>query len=193
MDPEDARTKQANIVAKNTALSIKFLVNQLGAQGTLEQPSSSYMLPFLDQEGLLIEHGSVVLHRCRFGRPFRKPTVFLTFGGLDLSALAQTCTKSSSCGRPFHVTLGFGDSSTAEAAAYPSGFCAAYAGAVAKHVAKGTEDDEILEQLEITEKGVVRRHMARGDTVPSAKAIRARADADARAGWEEKRQQQQLP
>ena len=164
-------------------------MNQLGAQGTLEQPSSSYMLPFLDQEGLLIEHGSVLLHQCRFGRPFRKPTVFLTFGGLDLSALAQTCTKTSSCGRSFHVTLGFGASSTAEAAAYPPGLCAAYAGAVAKHITKDSEEDHILEQLEITENGVVRRHMARGDTAPSAKAMRARADADARAGRREKCQQ----
>ena len=180
--PENVRTQQANLIAKNTALSIKFLVHQLGAQGTMEQPSSSYMLPFLDQEGLLIEHNSVLLHQCRYGRPYRKPTVFLTFGGLDMSTLARTCTKSSSCGRSFHVSLGFGDSSTAEAAAYPAGLCAAYAGAVARHVAREDDDQHILEQLEVTDKGVVRRHVARGDVAPSAKAIRARADADSRAG-----------
>ena len=61
--PEDVRTQQANIIAKNTALSIKFLVHQLGAQGIMEQLSSSYMLLFLDQEGLLIEHDSVLLHQ----------------------------------------------------------------------------------------------------------------------------------
>ena len=83
---------EANAIARNTALSIKFLVSQLGAAGTLEQPSSSYMLPFLDREGLLPSHGQVLLHQCRFGRPYRKPTVFLTFGGLELNALALICS-----------------------------------------------------------------------------------------------------
>ena len=108
--------------------------------------------------------------------------MFLTFGGLDVSTLAKTCTKYSSCGRSFHVSLGFGDSSTAEAAAYPAGLCAAYAGAVAKHIARVDEDQHILDRLEVTDKGVVRRHVARGDVAPSAKALRARADADSRAG-----------
>ena len=96
---------EANAIARNTALSIKFLVSQLGAAGTLEQPSSSYMLPFLDREGLLPAHDQVLLHQCRFGRPYRKLTVFLTFGGLELNALALTCSPATPCGRGFHTTL----------------------------------------------------------------------------------------
>ena len=113
-------------------MSFRFLVRELGARGSLEQPASSYMLPYLDQEGLLEEHDQVLLHQCRFGSPYRKPTVFLTFGGLELSSLAQTCTKEQSCGRNFHTQLGFGDGSTSRAAAYPEGLFAAYAGAMHK-------------------------------------------------------------
>ena len=173
---------EANAIARNTALSIKFLVSQLGATGTLEQPSSSYMLPFLDGEGLLPPHGQVLLHQCRFGRPYRKPTVFLVFGDLDLNALALTCSSATPCGRGFHTTLGFGEGSTSSAAAYPAGLCAAYAGALHRHLCADTVVDGPLERLEITAQGVVRRHVDRGSTELSQRALRARADAASRAG-----------
>ena len=53
LDPSDPKAEEANEIARSAARSITFFVNQLGARGTLEQPASSYMLPFLDQEGLL--------------------------------------------------------------------------------------------------------------------------------------------
>ena len=77
--------------------------------------------------------------------------------------------------------MGFGQNSTAEAAAYPLGLCAAYAGVLARHLAKPEVDEDILEHLVITDKGVVRRHVARGEAPLSAKALRARADAVSRA------------
>ena len=173
----------ANDIARNTAHSIRFLVTQLGAIGTLEQPASSYMMPFLDMEGLLPPHGQILLHQCRFGRPFRKPTVLLTFGDLDLSALALTCTSATPCGRAFHSTLGFGESSTSLAAAYPAGLCAAYAGALFRHLtAYPVDADGPLERLEVTSQGVVRRHVDRGAVEPSQRVMRARADAASRAG-----------
>ena len=73
---DDRKTEEANEVAKNTALSIRFLVSQPGACGTLEQPASSYMMSYLDKVGLLDEHRELLLHQCRFGRPYRKPTAF---------------------------------------------------------------------------------------------------------------------
>ena len=183
LDPGEPKTKVANDIARNTAHSIRFLVTQLGAIGTLEQPASSYMMPFLDREGLLPPHGQVLLHQCKFGRPFRKPTVFLTFGDLDLSSLAMTCTPASPCGRAFHSTLGFGESSTSLAAAYPAGLCAAYAGALFRQLTADPIDvDGPLERLEITSNGVVRRHVDRGAVEPSQRVMRARADAVARAG-----------
>lgn len=181
--PEDANTQLANAIARNTALSVRFLVKQLGATGTLEQPSSSYMIPYLDKEGLLLDHGQVLLHQCRFGRPFRKPTVFLVFGDLDLTALALTCSATASCGREFHTSLGFGAGSTAAAAAYPNGLCAAYAGALFRHLTRDADLDEgPLERLEVTSQGVVRRHVDRGSLEPSQRFLRARADAASRAG-----------
>ena len=183
MDPSEPKTEEANEIARSTARSITFLVNQLGAVGTLEQPASSYMLPFLDQEGLLPSHGQVLLHQCRYGRPYRKPTTFLVFGDLDMGSLALTCTPTTPCKNAFHSTLGFGGSSTSAAAAYPSGLCAAYAGALVKHLtAEAADIDDPLERLEITANGVVRRHVDRGAVTPSQRDMRARADAASRAG-----------
>ena len=108
LDPSEPKTKEANDIARNTAHSITYLVTQLGASGTLEQPASSYMLPYLDQGGWLPTHGQILLHQCRFGRPYRKPTVLLTFGDLDLSSLALTCSPATPCGRTFHTTLVLG-------------------------------------------------------------------------------------
>ena len=183
LDTLEEKTKEANDIAKNTAHSINYLVTQLGASGSLEQPASSYMLPYLDQGGWLPPHGQVLLHQCRFGRPYRKPTVFLTFGDLDLSALAKTCSSATPCGRPFHTTLGFGESSTSLAAAYPTGLCAAYAGALFNQLTfDDDQDNDALDRLEITANGVVRRHVDRGAVEPSQRVVRARADAASRAG-----------
>ena len=129
------------------------------------------------------DHKQVVLHQCRYGRPYRKPTVFLTFGDLDMSPLALTCTKSSSCGRSFHTQLGFGDGSTSAAAAYPSGLCAAYAGALSRNIVTDPMDNgEAIERLTVTAQGIVHRHLDRGTTEPSLRARRAQEDAESKAG-----------
>ena len=127
--------------------------------------------------------GQVLLHQCHFGRPYRKPTVFLTFGDIDLSPLALTCTSQSSCGRAFHTQLGFGQASTAKAVAYPAGLCSAYAGALHRAVmADPWSDEGAIERLVVTSKGVVERHVDRGLSEPSLRARRAAEDLDSRAG-----------
>ena len=181
--PAEEKTHEANEVARSTALSIRFLVSQLGASGTLEQPASSYLMSFLDVEGLLGDHSQVILHQCRFGRTHRKPTVFLIFGELDLSALALTCSPTHSCGRKFHTRLGFGEGSTSAAAAYPAGLCAAYAGALHRNITlEQWVDEEVIERLTVTAQGVVHRHTDRGSVEPSLRARKAMGDAEYRAG-----------
>ena len=180
-DPEEPKTKAGNTAAVNTASSIHYLVNQLEAVGTLEQPTRSYMIPFLDSRDLLPEHEEIVLHQCRFGRPFKKPTSFLLFGGLELPALAKTCSSRDSCGRSFHTRLGFGAGSTSEAAEYPAGLISSYAGALHAFFHKEERNDPI-ERLTITTDGVLHRHIDRGSTTISARALRAKEDEESRAG-----------
>ena len=69
--PDDARTIEGNTIAKHTTMSVNFLVDELGAAGTWEQPAGSYMFPYLEQEDLLSATPDkvVFLHQCRFGRP----------------------------------------------------------------------------------------------------------------------------
>ena len=174
---------QGNAIARMTGLSIRYLTSQLGACGSLEQPAASYMLPFLDDLGLLGSHGQVYLHQCRFGRPYKKPTVFLTFGGLDLSPLAKVCGSETSCGRPFHVRLGFGEGSTSAAAAYPPALCSAYAGALHRALASPEYlPDTAIERLSITKEGMLRRHIDRGHSEPSIKERRQEEDRVSHAG-----------
>ena len=72
LNPSQPLTASGNTIAKNTALSIRYLVRELDAVGSLEQPVRSYMLPFLDNEGLLEEHEEMVLYQCRYGRPYKQ-------------------------------------------------------------------------------------------------------------------------
>ena len=52
--PADARTKEGNLIAYNTALSVVHLVRELDAKGTWEQPAGSYMFQYLEQDGGLL-------------------------------------------------------------------------------------------------------------------------------------------
>ena len=181
--PEHPATKLANLVADNTLRSIKFLVEELGAQGTLEQPAGSYLASYFDLvEWLGLETTSTTLHQCWYGRPYKKPTTFWYFGGLHLRTLARKC-ENMSCGRCFHVELGFGKTSTSPAAAYSPALCAAYAAGLKKHIVD-TEvaQDSSRKRLRLTTSGKVRRHVDRGASDPSRREARAAEDAASRAG-----------
>ena len=183
-DTSDLKTAAGNRAAKNTALSIRYLVTQLEAVGSLEQPTRSYMIPYLDQQNLLLEHDEVILHQCRFGRPYKKPTTFFLFGGLELSALAKTCSKHDSCGISVHTRLGFGAGSTSQAAEYPVGLSAAYAGALTSFFYGPVFDEGVIDRLTVSSKGTLHRHVDRESTDLSARAQRAEEDTKSRAGWE---------
>ena len=181
LDPEQPLTASGNIIAKNTALSIRYLVKELDAVGSLEQPVRSYMLPYLDGEGLLDEHDEVVLYQYRYGRSHKKPTFVLAFGGLDLKSLGKVCRNMECCNKA-HVRLGFGSASTAAAAEYSLGLAAAYAGAVAKLYSTGPDPDTAIERLTVSTTGVLVRHVDRGLTLASAKTRREAEDGASRAG-----------
>merc|ERR1712051_114383 len=73
----------------------------------------------------------VVFHQRRFGTPWRAPTMF--FGEFSPFSLNQVCRKCRgpgprhTCGRDFHVELGFTGEKTAQAAIYPKALCRAWA------------------------------------------------------------------
>ena len=124
------KAEQGNELVRRTVAIVRFLVEELGGQGTVEQPAGSYMLKFWEHENLLhgLDLDITTLHQCRYGRPYKKPTSFYQFGGLRLKTLARTCgAGAGSCGRDIHVQLGFGHEPTNKAAEYPPGLVAAYA------------------------------------------------------------------
>ena len=181
--PNDPRTQEGNAIARHTALSVDFLVNELGAAGTWEQPAGSYMFPYLEQSNMLtsVPDRVVLLHQCKFGRPWKKPTTFSCFGGLRLRALDRRCTPSSPCSRKFHVALGFGGAATAPAAAYPSALCAAYAADIAAHTSAAARSS-VVARASVHVDGVVARHVDRGLTRISDRASREAEDAVSWAG-----------
>ena len=82
----------ANRIADNTLASIVFLVKELGAQGTLEQPAGSYLPAYFDLSAWGgLEVTSTTLHQCRYGRPYKKPTTFWNFNDLKLGTLSRRC------------------------------------------------------------------------------------------------------
>lgn len=182
--PDDPTTHLGNIVAQNTAASVDFLVS-LGAAGSWEQPAGSYMMPFLDSLGALTStREAVVLHQCLFGRPYRKPTAFWTFGGLRLPSLDRRCTVSSSCGRETHAQLGFGGLDTQAAATYPRKLVRAYVSDILTHIRCSCSSSSLSSLLQVvTERsGIVHRHADRGGPTISARALRDEEDKAARAG-----------
>ena len=179
--PGEAKTEQGNELARRAIASVRLLVEELGGQGTVEQPAGSYMLKFWEHENLLegLEMSSATLHQCRYGRPFKKPTVFHQFGGLQLGTLSRTCgSGAGSCGREVHVQLGLGHEPTHRAAEYPPGLVAAYAAGLRKVIVdRAIKEDTSRDRLALAQKGKVKRHIDRGETAESKRERRAREDA----------------
>ena len=161
---------EGNLIATRTAECVNYLVESLGAVGSWEQPAGSYMLPYLDsQEAISVEREAVLLHHCKFGKPFKKPTVFWLFGGLRLPSLDRRCTTSSPCGRKEHVTLGFGQGSTRDAAAYSDKLCRAYALDLLRHTSSVVS---AVDRAQVHEHSKVVRHLDRGSAICSLREQR---------------------
>ena len=181
--PDDFSTKQGNAIAKNTAYFVDFVLEHFDSAGSWEQPLGSYMFPFLQSSAALKAEptNTVMLHQCRFGRAFKKPTVFACFGGLRLRSINRQCNATSTCGRTWHQTLGFGHASTAAAAEYPSALCRAYAADIAAHI-RHLSSRTAIDNASVHVDGTVTRHSARGSSAQSLRSIRAAEDAVSRAG-----------
>ena len=179
----DPVTLYGNAIAKNTAMAVDFLISRFDAAGSWEQPLGSYMMPFLDSIDALAQPptSTVVLHQCRFGRPYKKPTAFYCFNGFLLRQLDRRCSPSSSCGRQWHQSLGFGATPTGPAAAYPAALCSAFAAAVAAHLRRH-RSSRVIDSATVVQEGKVSRHHVRGSTSLSLKEKRAHEDSLARAG-----------
>ena len=183
-NPEEPTTQTGNRIAQSTAALVTMLVNELGAMCSWEQPLGSYMMPYLDTLGALdqVERRTTVLDQCRFGRPYRKPTAFYTFGGLTLPSLDRRCTPKDSCGRAQHVELGFGKASTQEAATYPPQLCSAYAADLKKAWIKISLAETARDRVVTLDSGHVKRHVDRGTTSLSAREVRDAEDLESKAG-----------
>ena len=73
LHPGDHRTEEGNRIALATADMVAYLVNELGARGSWEQPAGGYMFDFLDGQGALegLERDWALLHMCRYGRAYK--------------------------------------------------------------------------------------------------------------------------
>ena len=181
--PIKPRALEGNRIAASAALCIQFLVNECGAQGTLENPALSYLWPFLEQTQILakLDVQETIFHQCRFGAPYKKPTRLWCFGGFSAASLGKVCVWAGSkfsCGRTAHATLEFGGLPTAPAAAYPDAYCAAHAAAVHK----ATLSLSARDRVEVITSGRVKRHADRGETAASAREVRDAEDAASFAG-----------
>ena len=183
-DPQERRTREGNEIALATADMVKFLVNELDAKGSWEQPAGGYMFDYLDQQQALegLDRDWHILHMCRYGRAYKKPTVFFSFGGLKLPSLNRRCTPEDSCGRAYHLQLGFGDLSTHDAAVYPRQLCAAYAADLRRDADRRQMALSARDRLVSTSVGHVERHVDRGTSAKSARVRRDAEDRESRAG-----------
>ena len=89
-----------------------------------------------------------------------------------------------SCGRPWHIELGFTGSPTAEAASYPQSLAAAYAGELRKWWSQRSAPtaSQIIEQVSLHSSGKVKRHGLRGEDRESQREAKSREDNASRAG-----------
>ena len=90
--PGELKTMTGNQIAQQTLASLKYLVGELAARGTVEQPAGSYLMPYWEKLGLDgLEFETKLLHQCRYGRPYKKPTCFFVFGDFKIDTLSKTC------------------------------------------------------------------------------------------------------
>ena len=182
---QDKATMDGNAIALHTAQAVDFLVHVCGASGSWEQPASSYMFPYLEHMQAFGELAfeDIILHQCRYGRPWKKPTIFRVFGDFRPKALGKLCKfdKTSglhTCGWDHHEELGFGKVPTHVAAEYPTALCATYAGDAYRWATTHSAIDRVV----YFQHGKVRRHLDRGDTAASLKEVKAKEDEASTSG-----------
>ena len=142
------------------------------------------MFSFLEHEGFLdMPFRDIVLHQCRFGRSYKKPTTFRCFGAFCPKQIELTCKwhkekATNTCGLSAHERLEFGGCLTRASQAYPDALCFAYAASLAEYRTSFSAQDRVSLHAE----GKVKRHTDRGDSQRSEKERRQEEDRMCKAG-----------
>ena len=178
------RAEEANAIALACFSLAAWAHGELGAVVSLENPRSSYIWPFADQSD--VEQGEWEdrsFSQCMYGTPYKKETR-LRIWGPGFVGMDKRCNAAGThfaCGRTVaegHTKLGFGGASTAAAAAYPPGVCAAWAQSIARLAGAFDPEDRVV----TTRDGKVRRHVDRGLVADSGKETRRHEDLACQAG-----------
>ena len=182
-----SQTRTANKVAKNAWNLAKWAAEELQALTTFENPQRSYMWQYLDEHCDTSGKHEIDLSACMFGAAYQKHTRLWCFGWKP-SKLAKICTlrgDAFTCGRTRdqgHEVLEFGKGSTRDAAAYTPGLCRSWALALAEEISVDTTTAAVMEQVQVSTEGKVKRHVSRGVDADSLKKIRDEEDARSTAG-----------
>ena len=178
--------KKANLIAGHTLYLPEWLVRDLQATVSFENPESSYMWTFLEFDNTL-EFNDVIFSPCLFGADVAKPTRLRCWGWRP-SRLDNKCTLKGdtfTCGRTRanpHRVLQFGGGSTAEAATYAAGVCEAWAAEVHELVKDLHTPTRAVKRARLTGDGRVQRHQWRGEDACSKKELREVEDQQSTAG-----------
>ena len=180
------KCKVANLVARHTLELVEWAVVHLHAFVTMENPESSYMWNFLTFDESL-DYSDVVFSPCLFGADFAKPTRLRCWGWCPRSLAARCSLKGGvfTCGRTRerpHRVLQFGGGSTAEAAAYVPGVCAAWAREIKDLAMEAHTAAKAAKKVRLSDEGRVLRHEWRGTDAQSKKEIRDQEDQASTAG-----------
>ena len=180
------RTREANLVARHTLDLVEELAKK-GAFVTLENPESSYLWNYLDFDAG-VEFEDICLTACMFGAPYMKATRIRCWNWAPNSLRDKRCRLSQevfSCGRSQqegHRVLEFGGASTKEAAAYVPLLCEAWALDIRHHLENSTDRVAAVDLVARVSHGPVSRHVLRGPTEDSARAVRKTEDDRCTAG-----------
>ena len=129
--PVSDEIQAANRIALRAWDLAVWLADSLNAKVSLENPQSSYLWEFLDQEGTPHAYEDVTVSMCRYGADYNKDTRLRWLNG-KLDGLDLRCSirrGCNTCGKK-HLRLGFEGEQTESAAAYPAGLCVKWAKAL---------------------------------------------------------------
>ena len=182
--PLPEKVRDANLLAVSSAQTGAWVVSELGGCVSIENPAGSYLWPYLRSFGTMegLPQLEVYLHMCRYGAAWKKPTCLLFVGRFRPSGLGRTCVTRGgrhSCGRPYHVELGFtGGARTGPAARYPRQLCRAWAVALRHWISfskQGTSASESSSSPPCCSSGATSHAAGRH---PSVKALHGAGQAE---------------
>merc|ERR1712051_1149024 len=103
--PMPDNVRDGNIMAYIAASLVLLVVTELGGSASIENPLRSYLWKYYALLGVLadVPGREVVFHQCRYGTPWKKPTLVHFWGAFRPLSLNRTCKTSHCCGYPVHT------------------------------------------------------------------------------------------